>query len=53
MEEAKETSDMDVGEAPPEPKGDIAAKSKNPHHKKSAAVYQTFLGRPTAKAKKF
>jgi hypothetical protein len=43
---------MDEDEAPPEPKGDSAAKSKNPFDKKSAATYHTFLGRPTAKAKK-
>ena len=51
-EVAKETSDMDEDKASPEPKGDSAAKSKNPYDKKSVAAFHTFLGRPTAKAKK-
>jgi hypothetical protein len=51
-EEAKELSDMEEDEAPPEPKGDCAAESKNPYDKKSATTYHTFLGEPTSKAKK-
>ena len=51
-EEAKESSDMDEDEPLPKPKGDTAGKSKNPYEKKSAAAFHTFLGRPSAKAKK-
>ena len=50
--ESKETSDMDEDEAKSEPKGDVAAKSKNPYEKKSNGCFHTFLGTPSAKAKK-
>jgi hypothetical protein len=51
-EETKESCDMDEDEPLPEPKGDIAGKSKNPYEKKSVAAFHTFLGRSSAKAKK-
>jgi hypothetical protein len=51
-EETKESCDMDEDEPLPEPKGDIAGKSKNPYEKKSVAAFHSFLGRPSAKAKK-